>query len=89
MSFHTAASKLHGLRVAYSREGEKQYVRDLLMQDADFVAQTLANSGVVMLCGSLSMQHDVIAWLDEVCQQKNGQPISFYQSHGQVLMDCY
>jgi sulfite reductase (NADPH) flavoprotein alpha-component len=84
-----AARKLGRLNVAYSREGDKQYVRDLLARDADLVAYTLLNNGVLMLCGSLSMQHDVIAWLESVCQDKNGQSISFYQSHGQVLMDCY
>jgi sulfite reductase (NADPH) flavoprotein alpha-component len=84
---HIATRKLGRLHVAYSREGEKQYVKDLL--DAELVAYTLQNNGVVMLCGSLSMQHDVIEWLEKVCQEKNGQPISFYQSHGQVLMDCY
>lgn len=81
--------KLSRLQVAYSREGNKQYVKDLLAQDADLVARTLAEKGVLMLCGSLSMQHDVVAWLEHICQEKNGQSISFYQSHGQVLMDCY
>ncbi|AXY72737.1 FAD-binding oxidoreductase [Paraflavitalea soli] len=86
---HMAANKLDGLQVAYSREEEKQYVKDLLANDADFVAQTLARGGVLMLCGSLSMQHDIIAWLETVCQERNGKSISHYQSHGQVLMDCY
>jgi len=89
MAGHMAANKLDGLQVAYSREEEKQYVKDLLVNDADFVAQTLSRGGVLMLCGSLSMQHDVIAWLETVCQEKNGKPISHYQSHSQVLMDCY
>lgn len=81
--------KLDGLHVTYSREGEKQYVKDLLARDADFIANVLAGNGVLMLCGSLEMQHDVIAFLDELCQAKNGKGISFYQSHEQVLMDCY
>jgi len=42
-----------------------------------------------MLCGSLSMQHDVIALLEIICRERHGRSISFYQSHGQVLMDCY
>lgn len=84
-----ANKQLSGLQVAYSREGEKQYVKDLLARDVTFIAQTLAQGGVLMLCGSLSMQHDVIEWLDIICQAQNGKTISFYQSHGQVLMDCY
>ncbi|WP_425476398.1 FAD-binding oxidoreductase [Paraflavitalea speifideaquila] len=89
MARHMAANKLDGLQVAYSREEEKQYVKDLLANDAAFVAQTLARGGVLMLCGSLSMQHDVVAWLETICQDRNGKSISHYQSHGQVLMDCY
>lgn len=81
--------KLSSLHTAYSREGEKQYVRDLLARDEAFVADTLANKGVIMLCGSLSMQNNVVALLDDICQAHLGKNISYYQSHGQVLMDCY
>ncbi|MFL9481939.1 PepSY domain-containing protein [Chitinophagaceae bacterium LWZ2-11] len=81
--------KLSKLQVAYSRESNKQYVKDLLEQDAAFIAETLKNKGVLMLCGSLSMQHDVLAFLEIVCQDKTGQSLSHYQSAGQILMDCY
>jgi len=81
--------KLHGLQVAYSREATKEYVKDILARDADLIANTLAHKGVLMLCGSLSMQHDVIALLEIICRERHGRSISFYQSHGQVLMDCY
>ncbi|MCE6991893.1 PepSY domain-containing protein [Dyadobacter sp. CY323] len=81
--------KLSSLHVAYSREGEKQYVRDLLARDEVLVADTLANNGVIMLCGSLSMQNHVVALLEDICQKHLGKSVSFYQSHSQVLMDCY
>ena len=80
---------LKTLHVAYSREGIKQYVKDLLFSDVDFVYKTLTDGGFIMLCGSLSMQKDVIDWLENVCQEKEGKSLSFYQSRGQVLMDCY
>ena len=84
-----ADKKLNELHIAYSRQGEKQYVKDLLERDAVIVATLLSNKGVLMLCGSLSMQQDVIALLDIICTEINGKGISFYQSHGQILMDCY
>jgi len=83
------ANLLTSLRVAYSREGEKQYVKDLLLKDQSFVCQTLKDNGVIMLCGSLSMQKDVIELLDRLCQQNQQKSISYYQSRGQILMDCY
>ncbi|GAB4029511.1 PepSY domain-containing protein [Spirosoma jeollabukense] len=84
-----AAQQLTNLHVAYSREGDKQYVSDLLSRDADFIANTLMMKGVLMICGSLAMQKDVINLLETICQTKLGKPVSAYQSHSQILMDCY
>jgi sulfite reductase (NADPH) flavoprotein alpha-component len=81
--------KLGSLHVAYSREGEKEYVKDLLAKDEAFVSDTLKNNGVIMLCGSLAMQKNVVALLEDICQTHLGKSVSYYQSHGQVLMDCY
>ncbi|MEO5685637.1 MAG: PepSY domain-containing protein [Chitinophagaceae bacterium] len=81
--------KLYQLHIAYSRDGDKQYVSDLINRDAAFIARTLMNKGVLMICGSLSMHNDVIALLEIICQERTGNNISFYQSHGQVLSDCY
>jgi len=85
----TELDKLTKLNVAYSREGEKQYVKDLLTKDAALVLKALKSDGVIMLCGSLSMQNDIIEWLEILCQREENRSISYYQSHGQVLMDCY
>jgi sulfite reductase (NADPH) flavoprotein alpha-component len=84
-----AAGQLQELHVSYSREGNKQYVSDSLSRDTDFIANVLLTKGVVMLCGSLAMQKDVLNLLETICQDKLGQPLSHYQSHGQILMDCY
>ncbi|QCR22745.1 PepSY domain-containing protein [Pontibacter sp. SGAir0037] len=81
--------KLSRLLVAFSREGEKQYVSDLIAKDADFIANVLATDGVVMICGSLSMQQDVTELLDTICRKKTGNSISYYQSRSQLLTDCY
>jgi len=81
--------RLTDLHVAFSREGDRQYVSDLIARDADFIANTLMMKGVLMLCGSLAMQKDVLALLDTICHTKLGQSVSAYQSHGQILMDCY
>jgi sulfite reductase (NADPH) flavoprotein alpha-component len=64
-------------------------VKDLLHRDEELVARVLGKGGTIMLCGSLSMQNDVVELLELICQSKLGNSISFYQSHGQVLMDCY
>jgi sulfite reductase (NADPH) flavoprotein alpha-component len=81
--------KLTSLHVAYSREGDRQYVSGLIAHDAEFIANALMMKGVVMICGSLAMQKDVIDLLETICQSKLGKSVSVYQSHSQILMDCY
>ena len=81
--------KLRHLHVAYSREGRKQYVKELLERDKNLVTDVLANDGVIMICGSLSMQNNVVDLLENICQKHLGKSISYYQSRSQVLMDCY
>lgn len=80
--------KLEKLHVAYSREGKKQYVKDLLQLDSAFVSETLKNGGVIMICGSLAMQQNVIELLENICES-NKKSVSYYQSRKQILADCY
>jgi len=84
-----AKGKLAQLQIAYSREAEKKYVIDLIREDAEKIADALRNKAVILICGSLSMQNDVIALLENICQEKNNRSVSSYQSNGQILMDCY
>lgn len=81
--------KLKELHLAYSREGAKQYVKDLLARDSAFIAETLQSDGVIMICGSLAMQQNVMALLEEICKMHNGMELSHYQSRNQIVTDCY
>ncbi|MBD3581783.1 PepSY domain-containing protein [Flavobacterium selenitireducens] len=81
--------KLSKLNLAYSREGEKSYVKDLLARDADFVAELLKSGGQILICGSLPMQNNVLELLTGICENELKKPLSHFQSSGQVKMDCY
>ncbi|MDR6968124.1 sulfite reductase (NADPH) flavoprotein alpha-component [Flavobacterium arsenatis] len=81
--------KLTQLNLAYSRQGEKQYVKDLVLRDANLMAETLQNGGVIMICGSLAMQQMVVANLEAICLERKMETIGFYQSRNQLLTDCY
>ncbi len=83
------AQRLDHLSVALSREGDKQYVSDLISRDSPLIGRALADGGVVMLCGSLAMQKDVMAILDTICQAQTGKGVSYYQSRNQIRTDCY
>lgn len=75
---------------AYSRaDQEKVYVQDRLKEREDFVIETLEKGGVLMICGSVGMQKDVLKVLNEICLKKAKKTLSEYQKRNQLLMDCY
>ena len=84
-----ATGKLRRHTIAFSREGKKQYVSDLIKNDAEFVADVLERGGVLMICGSLAMQKDVFELLDVICNEKTGKTLSYYRSRDQIRTDCY
>ncbi|MCD0488654.1 PepSY domain-containing protein [Pedobacter sp. MC2016-14] len=86
---NAATGNLTGIHTAFSREGEKLYVSHLLSKDQDKVAALLQKGGVIMICGSLAMEKDVMDVLEVICQTKMDRGISFYQSRNQIRTDCY
>lgn len=84
-----AKGKIQTIQLALSREGNKQYVYDLVNRDGIWLAQLLDRGGVIMICGSLTMQKDVMNALETICQTENATSISSYQSRNQVRTDCY
>lgn len=89
MDKNLANQKLNSLNLAYSREGNKQYVNDLVRRDQDLIADAMKKDGVIMICGSLAMQKDIIELLETIFQQRDNEEVSYYQSHNRILMDCY
>ncbi|MFL0353263.1 PepSY domain-containing protein [Xanthomarina sp. GH4-25] len=86
---YVSENKLKKLQLAYSQEADKNYVQDMLFKDAQFIAETLQNKGVIMVCGSLAMQKGVLSVLEHICSNFNNKPLRFYQSNQQLKMDCY
>lgn len=81
--------QLQSFHLALSREADHNYVMDLIKRDADFFMDLLTQGGVIMICGSLAMQKDVEAVLDELCLSRTSMKIAAYKANGQVLTDCY
>ncbi len=81
---------LQHLYTAFSRENNtKTYIQDIVSQQADFFANALKDKTVIMICGSVTMQKDLLRILNTICISKNKKPLSYYQNKGQILMDCY
>ena len=53
------------------------------------IAETLKNNGVIMLCGSIAMQNDVLAILNTITTQNLQLPLSTFKENNQIKTDCY
>jgi sulfite reductase (NADPH) flavoprotein alpha-component len=80
---------LKNFQFAFSREENFCYVMDFVRKDAKFFAELLNNKGSIMICGSLAMQNDVEAVLNEVSMHYLGKPIAEFKEKGLILTDCY
>lgn len=76
-------------QIALSREGEQLYVSHLVEREHNYFAELLKNKGVIMICGSLSMQKDVFAILEKICSENRLPALETFQENGQILTDCY
>ncbi|MDR6736608.1 NADPH cytochrome P450 oxidoreductase family protein [Sphingobacterium sp. 2149] len=83
------SGKLSGQYLAFSRDKEKLYVTDLLKQQSELVTKVLRDKGTIMICGSLSMQKDVIAQISLTCNETLKMEIQTYLDNGQIVSDCY
>ncbi len=82
--------KLSNFEVAFSKvQMEKIYVQDLLAKHLELITRCLSNKGVVMVCGSLAMQKEVLFFIDKVCLEVLNTPMSQFQKNKQIKVDCY
>ncbi len=72
----------------FSREVPGQYVQDLVLAQGEKIVETFTKGGVVMICGSLSMQHGVLEILEEILEGTESS-LDVFIGNGQLKMDCY
>lgn len=82
-------SKLSRYHIAFSQEGNRCHVMDLIRNETANFAEILLSGGIIMICGSLAMQRDVEAVIEEICTDYNLSDLAYYKGNGQVLGDCY
>ncbi|WP_298517113.1 PepSY domain-containing protein [uncultured Kordia sp.] len=85
-----ASKKLTSLHIAYSQEtATKYYVQDVMKQQQNLIANVLKDNGVIMICGAVAMQNQVLNLLDTITRSKLELPLSEFESMEQLKMDCY
>jgi len=74
----------------YSREPyDNRYVQDLVKEQAEAIVTNFENNGTCMICGSLSMQNDVLDEIEKILQEKSNITMDVLIQKGQLKMDCY
>lgn len=86
---HMFNNKLTEWHLAFSQHEDKKYVQHLVQRDAAFMAVSLENGAVVMICGSLAMQNEVLNVLESICASYNSKSLSYYKRKQQIKTDCY
>ncbi|RYG02849.1 MAG: FAD-binding oxidoreductase, partial [Chitinophagaceae bacterium] len=86
---HIEKGSLKQLHLALSREGTHQYVTHLLNRDEEQLADLLSAGGVIMICGSLSMQKDVFELLEQIASRRLFSDLHTLKGKGQIMTDCY
>ncbi len=80
---------LSSITIAYSKDANHQYVQDLIKERFKFIANHLQNEGVIMICGSIAMQNDVLKTLQSITKSVLNKPLSDFENIGQIKTDCY
>ena len=76
------------LHKCYSREENKQYVQDLVLQQQTTILKTIKNGGTIMICGSLTMQHGVLDVIEKILINSD-TTLDTLINNGHLKMDCY
>lgn len=81
--------RLNTYKLCLSREGKKEYVSHRLLKDKEYIWNILYTGGAVMICGSLTMQTDVLKALEMICQDNGNTSLETFIASNKILTDCY
>ena len=79
---------LTSFHVAYSQD-QQTYIQKVLESQTVLVSNTLRRDGVVLICGSLSMQFGVEKVITKIASQELNLTIEELRKKKQIRTDCY
>ncbi len=82
------AGKLTGQHTAFSRSGRREYVQDVLRQDADTVRNLIRYGAKIMVCGGRDMAQGVREALSDILAP-DGQSTATLKAEGRYAEDVY
>ena len=75
--------------IAYSREGNSQYIQDVIKEKPELISDTLKKGGTIMICGSIAMMNAVLKELDHITINTLNRPIAYFKDQHKIKLDCY
>lgn len=85
----TAGDPSSSVHLTYSRAPQQTYVQHEIWDQRKLIAARLHNGCHIMICGSMAMKDDVIEVLEKISIQENHTALTYYESRGQIHIDCY
>ncbi|WP_282069676.1 PepSY domain-containing protein [Olleya namhaensis] len=84
------SGSLTSFNLALSQENNTRlYVQDVIAKQQSIITEVLKNNGVIMICGSLAMQNQVLDTLNQITTSRLQQPLSVFEHNNQIVTDCY
>jgi sulfite reductase (NADPH) flavoprotein alpha-component len=84
------AGTLTSFNIALSQESDvKMYVQNVIAKQQTIIVEVLKNNGVIMICGSIAMQNQVLDTLNQITTSRLQQPLSVFEHKNQIVTDCY
>ena len=86
----TNSNAINKVRYAFSQDPieKKQYVQDVLAEEHKYLCKALENDFVVLICGSIAMQKNVLRMIERLLNDSTTS-LEKCQQNGQILFDCY
>ncbi|MGB1042590.1 MAG: PepSY domain-containing protein [Tenacibaculum sp.] len=76
-------------KIAFSQEGKKQYVQNIVLEESKLIANVLNSGGILMICGSVSMMNGVLLALEKITTSELNTPLEVFKNKNQLKTDCY
>lgn len=78
------------VELAFSKENtENKYVYELINKNQQKITNQLQNGGVIMICGSIEMQKNVMQILEKSIIQNLSKSLDEFINNNQIMFDCY
>jgi len=83
------SKSLDAFEMALSRGEDSKYVQDLISVHINMFTNAINNKGVIMICGSIAMQNQVLRTIEDLIIPRLGKTLLELKNSQQLKMDCY